>query len=347
MAVTDLTTLFSDIADAIRGKDGTSSAIVAEDFPTRISAIPSGGGGGPVNVTITGVIDYLNYKGVWDGVLSPSNTDISVTISNATSAEHAFEDSNLLVLPSMSFDNNTITNVDTMFSGCKNVRTISGLSSVATSTSSQCLPRAVFRYCYSLREIPFKISSGNNVTSNTAMQNMFQNCYTLNEIVGLGVPYGRAWTSNAFSGTFGSCYRIKRATFDTNNGTPYTTQWKSQTIDLSSYVGFAQNESNITNYNSGITTAKKVTDATSYTALKNDPDWYTQDVAYSRYNHDSAVETINTLPDTSAYLATAGGTNTIKFKGAAGSATDGGAINTLTSAEIAVATAKGWTVSLV
>ena len=70
-------------------------------------------------------------------------------------------------------------------------------------------------------------------------------------------------------------------------------------------------------------------------------------MAYSRYNHDSAVATINSLPDTSAYLAANGGTNTIKFKGAAGSATDGGAINTLTEEEIAVATAKGWTCSFV
>jgi hypothetical protein len=80
----------------------------------------------------------------------------------------------------------------------------------------------------------------------------------------------------------------------------------------------------------------------TYQALKNDPDWYSLLPAYSRYNHDSAVNTINTLPDTSAY-----GTNTIKFVGTAGSATDGGAINTLTAEEIAVATAKGWTVSFV
>ena len=112
---------------------------------------------------------------------------------------------------------------------------------------------------------------------------------------------------------------------------------------MSSYVGYALQDGNIISFNSGITTAKKVTDATSYAALKNDPDWYTLDVAYSRYDHDSAVETINSLPDVSG----AGGTNTIKFKGASGSATDAGAINTLTSAEIAVATAKGWTVSLV
>ena len=92
---------------------------------------------------------------------------------------------------------------------------------------------------------------------------------------------------------------------------------------------------------------KEVTDDATYQALKNDPDWFTCKVEYNRYNHDSAVETINSLPDTSAYLAANGGTNIIKFKGAAGSATDGGAINTLTEAEIAVAAAKGWTVSLV
>ena len=103
----------------------------------------------------------------------------------------------------------------------------------------------------------------------------------------------------------------------------------------------------ITNYSSGITADKLVTDDTTYQALKNDPDWFSTKVEYSRYNHDSAVNTINSLPDTSAYLATAGGTNTIKFKGAAGSKTDGGAINTLTEAEIAVATAKGWTVTFV
>lgn len=92
---------------------------------------------------------------------------------------------------------------------------------------------------------------------------------------------------------------------------------------------------------------KRIKDDATYQALKNDPDSWTYDINYSKYNHDSAVETINSLPDTSAYIATAGGTNTIKFNGASGSKTDGGAINTLTEEEIAVAAAKGWTVTLV
>ena len=92
---------------------------------------------------------------------------------------------------------------------------------------------------------------------------------------------------------------------------------------------------------------KQIKDDATYQALKNDPDSWTIDINYSKYNHDSAVETINSLPDTSAYIATAGGTNTIKFKGGSGAKTDGGAISTLTEEEIAIAAAKGWTVTLV
>lgn len=40
-----LTALFSDIADAIRSKAGSSAPIVADAFPSAIAAIPSGGGG--------------------------------------------------------------------------------------------------------------------------------------------------------------------------------------------------------------------------------------------------------------------------------------------------------------
>ena len=163
----------------------------------------------------------------------------------------------------------------------------------------------------------------------------------------LPIPYTKAtWTSNAFSNTFIYCHRLKNVTFALNNGVPYTVTWKSQVIDLANYVGYAYNKNFILDYNSGITADKEVKDDATYQALKNDPDWFTCNVKYSRYNHDSAVNTINTLPDTSAYLATAGGTNTIKFKGTAGALTDGGAINTLTEEEIAVATAKGWTVSM-
>ena len=145
-------------------------------------------------------------------------------------------------------------------------------------------------------------------------------------------------------------YRLKEFTFAVNeDGTPKTANWKNQTIETTSTSKgtFGYGDYRPTKYNSGITEDKEVKDDATYQALKNDPDWYSKDINYSRYNHDSAVNTINSLPDTSAYLTANGGTNTIKFKGQSGALTDGGAINTLTEEEIAIATAKGWTVSLV
>ena len=146
--------------------------------------------------------------------------------------------------------------------------------------------------------------------------------------------------------------------------------WKSQTINLSDNIGFylynsstptnkwdlsqlqyAAQSAGVISYNSGITIDKAIYNEATYQALKDDPDAFCLSTTkegpmYSRYTYRSAVATINSLPDTSAYLASAGGTNTIKFKGAAGSKTDEGAISNLTAEEIAVAAAKGWTVTL-
>ena len=142
-------------------------------------------------------------------------------------------------------------------------------------------------------------------------------------------------------------------------------KFKGATLNLSISTGFSNSYNSskaITSYGkiTGIDWSKAIYNDETYQRLKNDPDWFssggyndgknltssTFDLQtsknYSRYNHDSAVRTINSLPDTSAY-----GTNTIKFCSTAGALTDGGAINTLTEEEIAVATAKGWTVSFV
>lgn len=213
----------------------------------------------------------------------------------------------------------------------------------------------MFSGCNSLRNIPeefLKQFYGIWTAQYYAhISNCFYSCYVLDEVRGLNPQTGTI-TANIFgnstNGTFANCHRLKNIIFATqDDGTPYSVNWKNQTIDLSYYIGYEYNLSNhvrIVGFNSGITMDKQVTDDVTYQALKDDPDWFTTDYNYSRYNHDSAVATINSLPDTSAYLASAGGTNTIKFKGAAGSATDGGAINTLTEEEIAVATARGWTV---
>lgn len=233
---------------------------------------------------------------------------------------------------------------------------LNSFSEVKITNPYSCYKACSFQGNTSLRQVPswwYKFRLNPESTSFPAATyclyySMLYMCYSLDEITNIPVwKCQGAQTGNMFSSTFNDCKRAKNITFETNpDGTPIEVNWKSQTIDLSRFVGYTDNESHILNYNSGITADKKITDDATYQALKNDPDWFTTNSAYSRYNHDSAVATINSLPDTSAYLATAGGTNTIKFKGTAGSLTDGGAINTLTEEEIAVATAKGWTVTL-
>jgi hypothetical protein len=215
---------------------------------------------------------------------------------------------------------------------------------------------SMFANCYSLRYYPPSllenlttfIGAGNNIFNGG-----FQNCYSLDEITGL--PTGNPnyqWNNNGFRPTgFQNCTRVKSIKFKTNpDGTATTARWKKQAIDLSQLVGWGDGTTIeiMLNSNSGITSDKLVT-GTTYEDLKNDPDWYTYDEAYSRYNKTSALETINTLPDTSAYLAEVGdgSVNTITFRGPAGQYTDGGAISTLTTEEIAIAAAKGWTVTYV
>jgi hypothetical protein len=248
---------------------------------------------------------------------------------------------------------------------------------------------AAFYNCHSLREIPNfyyeMIGTNTNgeqpgITSATyGYTNLFQNCYALNKIEGLpvisGLTNGSKITSNMFANTFGNCYNLSKLTFQTNpDGTPLTANWGGQTIDLtggctstvtidgaskiSGGIGCAFN-SGITSYNSGYTTADAVGNTNfnqkQFFVPETINDYYSDMRHTSKYGHDEAVETINSLPDTSA----AGGGNIIKFAGQVGRYTNwlkgksetlgavDSRINTLTEEEIAVATAKGWTVELV
>ena len=372
------------IANAIRGKNGSTTTYKPSEMAAAITAI-SGGSGPEIPdsaFVISGNCQYWDYSGRFDDFITAYKNKWSTI--NIKSCVYMFEQSQLTEIPfEINFDTNH-QSANSMFRGCEKITKIPKLNNLKPNDTAflfdscyrlrtipndftnnwdfsyidnqtsqySCPQNRMFCDCHSLRSIPIGLISHGNKNIyyiNSYFANGFSSCYALDELVNLPIPYTKAtWNNNSFSSTFFYCERLKNITFaKQDDGTPYSVNWKSQTINLTYNVGYATMKSAILNFNSGITADKEVTDATTYAALKDDPDWWTVDVAYSRYNHDSAVATINSLPDTSAYLATAGGTNTIKFKGDAGSATDGGAINTLTEEEIAVATAKGWTVTLV
>lgn len=384
MALTDKLT---NIANAIRSKTGKTNSLTLDTMVTEIQSISGGGGGGGGELPeeafiIQGDCTRRFSSGGWDWFINAYSNQL--TTANISNASYMFSDSTVENIPfEINMQSNTSVSMGYMFRGCKNLKTIPKINNAkpsqleylfqqcynirefpddmgnwfdwsaidnATSVYSGNMS-TMFNDCYSLRSAPIGFLSHGNPNANYSYgiyNYLFVNSYVLDEIVDLPNPHLNAtWTSNTFYNTFKGCGRLKNMTFAMPDGQPYVVKWKSQTIDLSANVGYMPTDQYFTMYNSGITADKRVINATDYEQLKNDPDWFTCDPRYCRYNHDSAVATINSLPDTSAYLASAGGTNTIKFKGNCGTNTDGGAISNLTEAEIAVAAAKGWTVSIV
>lgn len=190
----------------------------------------------------------------------------------------------------------------------------------------------LFYNCYRLRALP-DISMMTN-TSGQSQDNWytFYQCYSLDEII--DCPF-----IHCCDYTFEKCSRVKDITFSVPESETGINS-DGLRLYLNKYVGYASQS--LTSF--GFTTDTQVTDAATYSALKNNNDYWTTDVAYSRYNHDSAVNTINSLPQVvfnDDYVD-----NMIIFEAASGSATDGGAIENLTEEEVAVATYKGWTVAL-
>ena len=367
-----------DIADAIREKNGTETTYKPSEMGDAVRGISGGGGGGvpPEALVLTGNCDYrFGYNG-WNWFIEEYGDQI--TTEEMGSANNMFYNSSELEeIPfNLNFNNSIgFNSCNTLFGNCYNLKNIPVLNNVGYTSLSN-----IFSYCHNLRQIPenFVNNTWSFGGSYSFSGNQFYNCYSIRygvnaflkkiadglqdkainnsytdfyslynccSLDGVKLPVIKISVQvNTFSLTFNQCSRIKDLEFEKNEKEVITINWTNQTINLSNNIGYSNSlgKSYILNYNSGITADKEVTDDATYQALKNDPDWFTQKVEYSRYNHDSAVNTINSLPDVSA-----GTGNTIKFKGESGSATDGGAINTLTEEEIAVASAKGWTVTFV
>lgn len=375
-----LTNKLSAIGDAIREKTGKTELLTLDQMPVEIKAIETGGG----DVEVEPIV--LTGSGNWacGGKLATKYIELfgdTISTDNLTDVGNMFNSNLCKIIPfEINMNNSTYRNMATMFAGCMYLKELPKINNAYPSSMAQMfyncrslkdIPEdyfdtwnfdrlhtynyAQFGYnfqnCHSLRNIPKTFTNNlwgiQTSTSYTPYYYLCSNCWVLDEIKEVGVSSTPTFTSNLFSYSFQYCYRLKDLTFAVNeDGTPKTAKWKNQALNLNT-LGWGSNPNNFINYNTGLTYDTQIVDDATYQTLKDHPDSWTMDKNYSRYNHTSAVNTINSLPDCSAYLSTTTGTNTIKFLGSAGALTDGGAINTLTEEEIAVATAKGWTVSLV
>lgn len=382
MANTSLTSKLEAIGDAIREKADITGKLTLDEMADEIRSIEK-----MRPIVLTGNCNSMFSNGHWDWFLKEYGTLLSTdgitsanTMFNYSNADSIpfdlnFDGSVYVPCDKMFYacgikDLSNITIRNLVLGDCKNMFTLGKMKYMPRfeNFSTQDYIEffngsssygGFFENCYSLRKIPenfLKELYSESSSKYTILEHGFNKCMTLDEIRGLS-PRTGTLTSNSFYFTFAQCYRLKEIIFDVQeDGSPYVVNWSNQTIDLSGGVGHSSsttemwidgNNSSCLAVNADITSANRVNSNATYKALKDTEDWYTTYVNYSRYNKLSAINTINSLPDTSAYLAANGGTNTIKFYDIAGDRTDGGAINTMTDAEIAVATAKGWTVSFV
>lgn len=322
-------------------ENGTTTLATAGKYCDKnvdvVVNVAGSGGGNDEVAALAGSLDSLFDSNRYSDFLNKCIANVvAIGVTNFT--KFCYTAYNLVRLPITKITvNEVLLSFSNMFYSCNCLIEVPPIDYTYLANSQSTSLSATFQFygCYSLRAIPenyFRFPMfGNN--------SRFFNCYVLEKIPRMEFPNVTSAT-NIFNNAFANCHRLSSLKLSASS----LKGLSNQTIDLTASVGYTNSPENILNRSDyhGITAATKVTNDATYQALKNNPDWWAANIAYSRYNHDSAAETLANLP-----LMGAGKGNTIKFRGASGSFTDGGAINTLTAAELAVASSRNWTVTLV
>ncbi len=329
---------------------------------------------GSDDLLFSGNLQYYDYYGGLDNFITQNYSRIKLGNENnlITDLSYGFTNCSLTTLPTPIYLGSSVK-IHSLFSGAENLTTVPTLIFPSpTQEVSNVGWNSMFKDCYSLESIPVNYLSPINDT-NHSVQQMFQNCYSLKTMLDSNITlkknslsnmfdncyslksinlslsnyeeYSYTPTVNVFNQTFNKCYSLSSLTFNCSGGF----QWGSTRLQLNQ-VGYLDKL-----YYSGywltkvLDETKCVSDDITYNNLKDTDDWWAGDYKYSRYDRQSAIATFNSLPDTSAYLDTqTNKTNTIMLKAGAGkNKGDLYNMDNLTAEEIAVATAKGWTVSLV
>lgn len=292
-----------------------------------------------------------------------------------SSLAYGFSESSLSKFPTITIYGQNAT-LEGAFSSCKNLTELP-IFITTPYTGAIGILSSLFSRCYSITQVPSGYLSNQAISANNysdTFSSMFENCFRL-EVMNDGsfLQYGKGYsnmfknccslrklegivlsnslftaTNNKFYHTFDNCAMLSSLTFITFG----EYQIHSQTIDLTTcgYSTDTNGKYTDSTYTFQLPYAKKVFDETTYESLKNTEDYWTNQVAYSKYDRQSAIATINSLPDTKTYIESQAlpYENIIKFKKGAGSAKgDLYNMSNLTEEEIAVATAKGWTVKLI
>lgn len=321
-------TTLSAIGNAIRTKNGSTDTYKPSEMPNAILTIAADG----ISHTFSGDCSSLFAGGYWDFVIEQGG--VGLKTAHITDAGGMFSDSEVVQIPfeinlgykTVEYTKDIGPSLSECFFQCENlvkapkINSYSGGGKGALSTMYR-----MFYNCYSLREIDlsgidwanyrsydisevisfeymfyncFSLRSIPEATMNELYYGnennriyMFYKCHCLDELRGVRPVYGDTMASNFCTQT----YRLKDFTFcepvDGENrfniSLNLTTCGYNSSTNGAIYMRKYMNDAN---------DEKRIIDDATYQALKDDPDAWTTDVKYSRYNKASALRTIASLP---------------------------------------------------
>jgi len=358
--MSQLTDLFTDIANAIRSKKGTSAAIPAQNFASEISNLPSGGGGDNIydyfessrstqsnGCFIARFIKQIppitapvvnNFSRAFDGCDLLTTIDFTnIDKSNATNMYFMFANcTNLSSLNMQDFNTSKVTNMYGTFSNC---RKITSLNLNSFNTSNVTMMANMFANCVNLASLDI---SNFNTSKVTSMSQMFDNC---NKLTSLNLSGFDSSALTTLSIMFRNCANLASLDISGLQNSTATTLANifnncSKLSDLSlgtfdsTHVNVMTNAfyrcSNLANItgtfsNIGQGYTSTTVNYAAYRIALN---------ASTKLTHDSMMNIINGLYD----LSSAGKANQSLVFGTTN-------LSKLSSSEIAIATSKGWNVT--
>lgn len=383
MALTDKLTA---IGDAVRGKTGESEKLTLDGMAEKIRSMPAPMQKITISGNISGLFsekfmemynnglkDYIEFKdvqtcyeiipstgrndpllgsGYFDGhanIKDLSNITLNFRKGYYTSSSSMFANAKYLEkLPKLV--NFTPNSLYQLFYQCENLQEIPEDFYKDWDISGN--QQFIVYGCIRLRKAPiglFKLLQDLPVPNSNEYYHYtyacFSNCKKLPEVINFPFPKKTAEQKsyqNPFEQFVNYTYSLSRFTFEAEDENTVHKLYENYILDFTNQTGYMDGYWDYELFS----VDKRIYDAATYAKLKDDPESWTTGSSYSKYNKTSAVETINSLPVVQKAESTDNNTFIIKFKGDAGSATDGGAIKTLTEEEIAVATSRGWTVTL-
>lgn len=351
-----------------------------------ITGTMESGGINEEDLKFSGGLSYFGNDGRLDNLIEHNFDKIKIgwvendgTKHGVLAFDNGFSDSSLSRFPPIIIYGAQYTSLESAFSNCKNLTELP-IFNTTPYTGAIGNIRFMFSNCYSITQIPsgylsnqaialneyasdtfsgvfwdcFKLeemNDGSFLQYGKDYSNMFNTCCSLRKLEGIVLNNNRTMKYDEFISTFDNCAMLSSLVFNS----PGDYKMKNQEIDLTT-CGYSTDKdgkykSKYSTYTFQLPFVKKVFNETSYERLKNTADWWTADVAYSKYDRQSAIATMNSLPDTRKYIDTLtgyGNENIIKFKKGAGSAKgDLYNMSNLTDAEKDIAFSKGWTVKLI